>query len=86
MREKTNALAVARLSEQTWSERAVALQAAVEDLEARLVETAENARIYQSKHGSVEQELNRLNMSRSVRVAKKLSRIPLLRKVMNSIL
>lgn len=86
MREKTNALAVARLSEQTWSERAIALQAAVEDLEARLVETAENARIYQSKHVSVEQELNRLNSSRCVRVAKKLSRIPLLRKVMNSIL
>ena len=85
MREKTDALAVARFSEQAWSERTNALQAVVEDLESRLVESAESARIYENKLLSAEQELNRLNMSRSVRVAKMLSRIPLLRKVMNSI-
>ena len=85
IREKTDALAVARFSEQAWSERTNALQAVVEDLESRLVESAENARISKNKQVEAEQELNRLNMSRSVRVAKMLSRIPLLRKVMNSI-
>ncbi len=83
IREKTNALTTARLSEQTWSERADELKAAVESFESQLVACEESRRICQSKQLSAEQELIRLSSCKSVRFARILARMPLLRKVMN---
>ncbi|MBA3992069.1 MAG: hypothetical protein C0469_00985 [Cyanobacteria bacterium DS2.3.42] len=84
IREKEIALLEARLSEQSYRARANELKAAVEHLEARLTDTDENAKIAQSKQFSAEQELNRLRKSKSVRVAKLFSSIPLFRTVVDS--
>lgn len=83
IREKTTALTIARESELALCERAEVLNAKVESLEARMIECNENVKVYQGKHLVAEQELNRLSNSRSVRVARLLSKMPFLRKVIS---
>lgn len=83
IREKNNAFATAWQSEQALSELVDELKSALGNLETRLIECDEQVRICQDKQRGAEQELMRLNSCRSVRVARMLSSLPLVRKVLD---